>query len=81
MRVIRTKRFDQAYAKLPAEIQRQAVEQLLRLEVDPQHPSLHTHKRRGEGDVWQARVTRSYRLFFRMEGDTITLIDVGPHEK
>lgn len=81
MRVIRTKRFDQSYAQLPAEIQRQAIEQLLRLEADPHHPSLRTHKRRREVDVWQARVTRNYRIFFLMEGDTITLIDIGPHEK
>ncbi|NUN98015.1 MAG: hypothetical protein HUU16_17775 [Candidatus Omnitrophica bacterium] len=62
-------------------LQRRADTAIQQLRVNPHHPSLRTHKRAGEGNLWQARVTRSYRLYFELHGDTITLIDVGPHEK
>ncbi len=81
MRVIRTKRFDETFLKLPASIHRKAIEQLLRLEANPHHPSLHTHKRAGQKNLWQARITRNYRVFFQLECDTITLVSVEPHEK
>jgi len=81
MRVVRTPRFDRAYNKVPLPIQSQAIKQLLLLEENPHHPSLRTHKRRGEEGVWQARITRDYRVYFLMESDTITLLDIGPHEK
>lgn len=73
--------FRRAYAKLPPVIQRETDEQIRRLCVDPHHPSLHTHKRKGEEGLWQARITRSYRLYSAMEGGIITLMHVGAHEK
>lgn len=81
MQVIRTKRFDETFTKLPANIKRKDIEQLLRLETDPHHPSLHTHKRAGQHNLWQAGITQDYRLFFVMEGDTITLVSVESTEK
>lgn len=76
-----TPAFDRAYKLLPAAMQRKADNRILQLSENPHHPSLRTHKRRGERDVWQARITRSYRLYFRMEGQILTLLWVGPHEK
>ena len=79
--ILTTPGYDRDYQKLPARIQGNVDQQVLRLRLNPHHPSLRTHKRRGEGEVWQARITQSYRLFFRMEGNTITLLTIGPHEK
>ena len=81
MEFIYSPRFLRAYKKLPMTIREQTDRCIELLESNPYHPSLHVHKRRGEGEVWQARITRSYRLFFAMEGQTITLISVEPHEK
>lgn len=80
-KVFFTPAYDRAYDKLPATIQQAVDDQIQRLRIDPRHPSLRTHKRRGEGEVWQARITRDYRLFFHMQSDTITLLDVHVHDK
>ena len=81
MELIYSPAFLKAYAKLSAELREQVDKQLVLLADNPHHPSLRTHKRRGEGDVWQARITQKYRLFFRMDGSTINLVTLGPHEK
>ena len=73
--------FLKAYENLSGELREQVDKQIAILAANPHHPSLRTHKRRGEKDVWQARITRSYRLFFHMEANTITLLTIGPHEK
>ena len=81
MNLIYTDGFSRAYRKLPAAVRRQVDTQLLLLCANPHHPSLRTHKRRGEGEIWQARIPRSYRLFYLRQGESITLLTVGPHEK
>lgn len=74
-----TPKFDLAYRKLPREIQDRIEKTIDQLRNDPHHPSLRTHRRRGE-DRWQARVTRSYRVYFEMEGDVIRLLHITAHE-
>ena len=81
MKLIYSPGYLRAYRKLTPEIRELVDKQCAILAIDPHYPSLRTHKRRGEGEVWQARITGNYRLFFTMEGDTITLLTVGPHEK
>lgn len=81
MRLIATKQFWRGYDKLPESIQGQVDRTLTLLEENPHHPGLRIHKRQGEKDVWQARVTRNYRLYFQMEGETITLLSISAHEK
>jgi mRNA-degrading endonuclease RelE of RelBE toxin-antitoxin system len=79
--LIYTPSFDRAYANLPVSIQSKVDQQILRLCENPHHPSLHTHKRKDHSNLWQALMTRNYRLYFLLEGQSITLISVGPHEK
>ncbi len=79
--LIPTPQFRRAYRKLDSRIQHQVDKALGLLSENPRHASLHAHKRRGEDEIGQARVTRSYRLYLRMAADTITLLHVGPHEK
>ncbi len=81
MEFVPTPRFLWSYHKLPLIIREQTDRCLELLGENPRHPSLRTHKRAGESNLWQARVTRDFRLFFELCGDTITLIDIGPHEK
>ena len=79
--IVPTPQYLRAYQKLSREIQLRADKAHELLKDNPKHPSLHTHKRKGEDGVWQARVTRSYRTYFHLEGDVITLLEVIPHEK
>jgi mRNA-degrading endonuclease RelE of RelBE toxin-antitoxin system len=72
--------FLKAYAKLSAELRNRVDKQLVLLAENPHHPSLRTHKRQDEENLWQARITRNHRLYFQMDGDTIDLIFLGPHE-
>jgi mRNA-degrading endonuclease RelE of RelBE toxin-antitoxin system len=81
MELIYSPVFLKAYTKLSVELREQVDKQLVLLADNPHHPSLRTHKRRGEGGVWQARITQKYRLFFRMDGGAIHLVTLGAHEK
>lgn len=81
MRLINTPRFRRDYGKLPEAVLDQIDKALKLLEENPHHPSLRTHKRRGEHVVWQARATRSYRILFKMDGENIILLNVIPHAK
>jgi len=79
--IIPSPQFRRSYRKLSRQIQNQVDKAANLLSDNPLHPSLRTHKRKGDSDIWQARVTLSHRLFFHLEGNNITLIDVVPHEK
>ena len=46
-----------------------------------QHPSLRAKKYDEANDIWQARVTQGWRLYFQIEGDTYTILSVTPHPK
>jgi hypothetical protein len=45
------------------------------------HPSLRAMKYDEARDIWQARVTRGWRFYFRIEGDTYTILSLIPHPK
>ena len=46
-----------------------------------QHPSLRASKYDEANDIWQARVTLGWRLYFRIEDDTYTILSVTAHPK
>ncbi|MGH9459658.1 MAG: type II toxin-antitoxin system RelE family toxin [Vicinamibacteria bacterium] len=48
---------------------------------DLRHPSLHAKKYDEERDIWQARVTQDWRLYFQIEGDTYTILSLVSHPK
>ncbi len=81
MNVYRTRRLLKSYANAPPEVQR-AFDKQLRLLLDNlQHPSLRAKKYDAANDVWQARVNRDWRLYFKIEGDAYYIIDMTPHPK
>jgi hypothetical protein len=43
------------------------------------HPSLRAKKY--DTERWQARVTRDWRFYFRIEGDSYILLDIMRHPK
>ena len=71
--------FERDYIRLPEQVQ-VLVEKAIRLLAEnPRHPSLHIKKMKGTKDIWEGRVTRSYRFTFNWEGDVITFRRVGTH--
>jgi addiction module RelE/StbE family toxin len=68
---------------------RPLIEQTLRqLAEDPFHPSLHTHKLKGDlANSWSCSIDYSYRLLFEFvenpadETEGILLINLGDHDE
>jgi mRNA interferase RelE/StbE len=45
------------------------------------HPSLRAKKYEGAEDIWQARVNRDWRFYFRIAGNKYYLVDITAHPK
>ena len=79
MKVSFTKPFKRDYHALPKEIQELINKQIAHLMENPHHPSLRIKKMEGHESVWEARVTKGYRMTFQVHGDTCLLRRVGTH--
>ncbi|MCI0691132.1 hypothetical protein L0337_03890 [candidate division KSB1 bacterium] len=85
MRIVRTDLFKRDYQRLPANLQRRAEKALKFLLTDFRHPSLRTKKMSGVYDpvgrnLFEARVTKAYRIIFTIIGETYLLYRIGPHD-
>ena len=74
-------RADKDYANLPVAIRKAFGKQLRFLLMNRSHPSLHAKKYSEALDVWQGRVTRDWRFYFRIEGDEYVVLSIIPHPK
>jgi len=74
-----TERADKDYAGLPVNIRKAFAKQLRFLLVNLRHPSLQTKKYIEADDIWQGRVTRGWRFYFKIEGDEYIIISIIPH--
>ncbi len=81
MRARYTERFRRSYASAPATIQRAFDRRVRLLLTNLRHPSLRAKKYDEARDIWQARVTRDWRFYFRVEGETYALLDIIVHPK
>jgi len=81
MLIVFTDRFLRSYAEAPFEIQKRCDKQIAFLAHDLRHPSLRAKKYDEHEGIWQCRVNRSWRFYFRIEGESYQLIDVIPHPK
>ncbi len=45
------------------------------------HPSLRAKKYDEMHDIWQARITRGWRFYFQIHGDTYIIFSIIPHPK
>ena len=79
MQIVTTRHFDRAYANAPADIKQAFLKQVNFLLADIRHPSLRAKKY--DNVRWQARVTRDWRFYFRIEEDTYVLLDIMAHPK
>ncbi|WP_321472386.1 type II toxin-antitoxin system RelE/ParE family toxin [uncultured Paludibaculum sp.] len=69
------------YAKAPQEVRKAFQKQLRLLMQNMLHPSLHAKKYSEAEDVWQARVNRSWRFYFTLQGDDCVILTIMPHPK
>ena len=81
MRVRWTDRFERDYHAAPAIVQRAFDKQVALLLRDLRHPSLRAKKYDEARGVWQARVTRSWRFYFTIDGGAYVLRTIMPHPK
>ncbi len=79
MKLYATEKFKKQYQKLPEAIQKEAEKQLDFLLSNPHHPSLHLKKMEDSRNIWEARVTVSYRFTFQIDGDYYILRTIGTH--
>ncbi len=65
----------------PADVRRAFFKQVKMLQQNIRYPSLRAKKYDESQDRWQARVTKGWCFYFRIEGDTYIITGVIPHPK
>ncbi len=80
MKLFFSKTFVRHYRKLPQKIQKATDKQLELFLSNPQHPSLNIKKMNDPRNIWEGRVTQSYRFTFQIEDDIYILRKVGTHD-
>ena len=73
--------FEEKYERAPMRIRKAMDKQAILLRHNIRHPSLHAKKYDESKGIWQARVTKGWRFYFTIEGDTYLLHDIRPHPK
>jgi hypothetical protein len=76
-----TEKADRDYAGLPVAIRKALAKQLRFLLINRGHPSLKTKKYSESLEVWQGRVTREWRFYFKIERDEYIILSIIPHPK
>lgn len=80
MKLAFTKTFVRDYRKLPQDIQDLTDKQLGLLLSNSKHHSLNLKKMKDPRDIWEGRITLSYRFTFQVTGDIYVLRKVGTHD-
>ncbi len=81
MRALYAARFVRQLDAAPAEVQRAFRKQLTLLLENLRHPSLRAKKYDEARDIWQGRVTGSWRFYFKIQDDTYQFLDIRSHPK
>ena len=80
MIIERSESFKRAYRQLPRELQDRVKKTLLLFADNPRHPSLGHKKMEGVADVWELRVSQSYRITYQKIPGGVFLRRVGTHD-
>lgn len=81
MKEVYSRQFVKSYASAPEKIKKAFKKQSEFLLQNLHHPSLHAKKYDEAEDLWQARVNRDWRFYFKIDGDTYYYTDIIPHPK
>ena len=76
-----TRRFREAYTRLPEHIQRRAREAYRRFEDNPNHPSLRFKQVHATLPIYAARVGLGHRALATIDGETAVWFWIGPHSE
>ena len=79
MRIQTTRPFDGDYSALPESIKERADKQFIILVENPHHPSLRLKKIKGHPNIWEGRVTKSYRFTFQISREIYLLRRIGTY--
>ncbi len=80
MRVQTTRAFDPDFARLSNQLKDRAEKSIRLLLDDPRHPSLRLKRMQGAERIWEARITRAYRITLQMSGEVLILRRIGTHD-
>ena len=81
MKLLFSPRFLKQYNEALLQVRKAFRKQAKLLAADLRHPSLHAKKYNEAKNIWQARVTRDWRFYFTIEGDTYHLHTIISHPK
>ena len=70
MRLLLTDRFRRAYRSLSPQDRKRV----------QRYPGLRVKRLQGTAGIWEARASRSPRITFKVEGEDLTLRNVGHHD-
>jgi hypothetical protein len=70
-----------AFVEAPRAVQRAFLKQAALLKENLRHPSLRVKKYGGDQDLWQARVNRDWRFYFRVIDQVYLIVNIIPHPK
>ena len=76
-----TERATYQYRESPPATQRAFDRRLVFLLRDLRHPSLRAKKYDEARNIWQARITKGWRFYFSIDGDTYIILSITPHPK
>lgn len=80
MRVLHSHASRRDFRNLPKEIQKIVEKKLGMFGDNPRHPSLRVKKIEGLKNIWEGRITHTYRFTFQIEGDLYLLRRIGTHD-
>ena len=81
MKSKRTKQFHKLFARLPLQVQQDAIEAYQRFRANPYHPSLNFKRIDAQDPVYSVRIGRSYRAIGWYENGVIRWYWIGSHEE
>ena len=80
MKILTARPFDKYYEALPSKIKTLTDQKLRLLLHNPRHPSLQIKKMNDPRNIWEGRITESYRFTFQIMQDTYLLRRIGTHD-
>ncbi len=80
MRLIITEKFKKDFKKIPYNLRERTFEKLRILVKNPNHPSLRVKKVKRYKNIFEASITKDYRLLFQIESDGYILLRIGKHD-
>ena len=83
MRAVISQRVAEQLATAPDNIARTFFKQLALLLRDLRHRSLDAKKypESGDPDLWQARISKGWRFYFKIDGDIYNITNANEHPK